>query len=534
MQNERLFIFNSLNAILKQSKWISQHDINKFIIYFIFIQVIGPNGTGKSSIVASIIIGLGGSTKILSERNKLGDYVKNGQDVAKITVTLNSDEQQNHKTFCREFNRQNKSSYTIDGRKTTEKEYVNQINALNIQVGNLCQFLPQERVQDFAKQNPQELFASTQLSVCSDEMFEMFRKLKELRFSHLNGNKQMQRTADLLRDNERRVELLQPSVENIRRQDAIVHRKNVIEKKLAWMDFQDSYVKCKEVEKDLDAAQKQRDDAMKKQKDLQKHADGKLKERQNYEKDLATELTQKKKCSDELNRINVEIEKLEGLLRNAKRDLDGYIQSGRERDSKINECEMVLEQYQQDVNNYLETIGSVDHVKQQINEIEESVKKTSDQIRMLTETRGQFNYQIENVINPNVLNIDHKINSLNSVADAKLNYLQQYQPDTYTAIMWLRKNQNMFRGKIYEPLIMEINVRSNEYCKYIENCVKFQDMLAFTCEESEDMNKFLKLMRIDEKLKVNAVHSAAANQRRYKAIVSFLIVFRNKMSITLG
>lgn len=463
---------------------------------------------------------MGGSTKILSQRNKLSDYVKNGKDVAQITVIVYKDEQHNRQTFCREFNRQNKSSYTIDGRKVTEKEYVNQISALNIQVGNLCQFLPQERVQDFAKQNPQELFGSTQLSVCSDEMFEMFNKLKELRFAQLNGNKQMQKTADLLRDNERRVVLLQPSVDNIRRQDALVQRKNVIEKKLAWMDFEDLYVKCKEVEKDLNAALKQRDEATKKQKDLQKHANAKLKERQTYETHLATELTKKKKCSDELNRISAEIEKLEGLLRNAKNDLDGYIQSGRERDGKINECELVLEQYQQDVNNYLETIGSLDQVKQQITEIEKAVEETSTRIRKCTEARGKLNYQIENVINPCVVTIDSKINSLNSVAESKLNFLQQHQNDTYTAIMWLRKNQKMFRGRIYEPLIMEINVRSNEYCKYIENCVRFQDMLAFTCEESEDMNKFLKLMRVDEKLKVNAVHSASANQLRYKSIVS--------------
>lgn len=215
------------------------------------MQVIGPNGTGKSSIVASIIIGMGGSTKILSERNKLADYVKNGKDVAEITVTLYKDEHRNHITFRRQFNRQNKSTFYIDGQKVTEKDYCVRINALNIQVGNLCQFLPQERVQDFAKQNPQELFASTQKSVCSDEMFEQFDKLKELRSEQLCGDKQLKRTAELLHENERRIELLQTAVDNIRRQDALVQRKNVIEKKLAWMDFEDLFIKCKEAEKDL-------------------------------------------------------------------------------------------------------------------------------------------------------------------------------------------------------------------------------------------------------------------------------------------
>lgn len=51
----------------------------------------------------------------------------------------------------------------------------------NIQITNLCQFLPQDRVQDFAKMNPQELLHNTQSSVCSPECSEMFEKLKELR-----------------------------------------------------------------------------------------------------------------------------------------------------------------------------------------------------------------------------------------------------------------------------------------------------------------------------------------------------------------
>ena len=36
---------------------------------------------------------------------------------------------------------------------------------LNIQVGNLCQFLPQEKVADFAKMTQQELLENTEKAV---------------------------------------------------------------------------------------------------------------------------------------------------------------------------------------------------------------------------------------------------------------------------------------------------------------------------------------------------------------------------------
>lgn len=43
----------------------------------------------------------------------------------------------------------------INGHKVSDQVYMAEIKLLNIQVDNMCQFLPQDRVQDFAKQNPQ-------------------------------------------------------------------------------------------------------------------------------------------------------------------------------------------------------------------------------------------------------------------------------------------------------------------------------------------------------------------------------------------
>jgi len=41
---------------------------------------------------------------------------------------------------------------------------------LGIQVGNLCQFLPQEKVTDFARMTPQELLENTEKAVCINNM----------------------------------------------------------------------------------------------------------------------------------------------------------------------------------------------------------------------------------------------------------------------------------------------------------------------------------------------------------------------------
>jgi putative ribosome biogenesis GTPase RsgA len=50
--------------------------------------IIGPNGTGKSSIVCAICLGLGGKTGLLGRAQQLGDYIKYGCQKAKIELEL--------------------------------------------------------------------------------------------------------------------------------------------------------------------------------------------------------------------------------------------------------------------------------------------------------------------------------------------------------------------------------------------------------------------------------------------------------------
>lgn len=479
--------------------------------------VIGPNGTGKSSLVAGIIIGMGGSTKILSAQNHLSDYVKNGKERAKITVVLYRDEQRRLKRFCREFGRDNKSVYAIDDRKVTEKQYLQEINDLNIQVGNLCQFLPQERVQDFAKQNPQELFNSTLKSVCSDELITLFNKLKELRNQQLNGSKESKTIADTLRENERRVELLKVHVAEILRQDELVERKDVIGKKLAWMDFEELFVKCKEIDKDLKVATKSHTEAIKKKTDLDKSIQNVTKERQKYESILSKETTKKNKTSNELNRLREEFEKLEDTLTHAKNKFQSIERAANEHQQKLNENQMVLSTYQKEYNDYLATITSVEAVTQEMQTCDDQCNGIRDVILKLEQTRSSLNSQIDGYIRQNLVRIENRIESMNSAANAKLNFLRDAYGDTYQAVVWLRENKDRFRGRIYEPLIIEINVRSNEYCKYIENTVSVRDLIAFTCEEAEDMNLLIKILRNEMKLDVNVLHSVKSSNIRFKS-----------------
>lgn len=53
-----------------------------------------------------------------------------------------------------------------------------------VQVDNLCQFLPQDRVQEFARLNKQELLRETQIAICRMDLMEKQRDLIAARSTH--------------------------------------------------------------------------------------------------------------------------------------------------------------------------------------------------------------------------------------------------------------------------------------------------------------------------------------------------------------
>lgn len=96
-----------------------------------------------------------------------------------------------------------------------------------------------------------------------------------------------------------------------------------------------------------------------------------------------------------------------------------------------------------------------------------------------------------------ILNIDVK----------RLELLKQKDIDSYKAVLWLKENRDKFSATVHLPMLLNINVKEVSYAKYLENIIPFRDLIAFTCEDKEDMNLLLKYLRDQQKLKVNVVHS---------------------------
>lgn len=146
--------------------------------------IIGPNGSGKSSIVCAIALGLGGGPNLLGRQKQLGDFIKNRCSQGYIEIELHNESGDNY-IIRRDLKKEgNGSEFHINGKSISKNDLITTIKKLNVQVDNLCQFLPQDKVVSFASMSPTELLIETEKAININNMYENHQELIRLQSNH--------------------------------------------------------------------------------------------------------------------------------------------------------------------------------------------------------------------------------------------------------------------------------------------------------------------------------------------------------------
>lgn len=216
--------------------------------------VIGPNGTGKSSLVCAICLGLGWGPATLARAGKVGEFVKHGNREAYVEIELyrRPDEARNHIVRLK-INRDgnpNDREWWLDNKKTSLTAVKDLVGSFNIQVDNLCQFLPQEKVAEFAGLTPVDLLLQTQRAAAPQEMLDQHEELKKLR----KGQKGLQQQTEADREHLERLEHRQASlkaeVEKLEELEQVQGRILVLNNTIPFVDYRiarERHLECKKL-----------------------------------------------------------------------------------------------------------------------------------------------------------------------------------------------------------------------------------------------------------------------------------------------
>lgn len=201
--------------------------------------VVGPNGTGKSSLVCAICLGLGYGPSHLGRAGKVGEFVKHGYNDATIEIELQKQpEDLVNPTIRVKISRDgDKRKWWINDTESSLKNVQALTREFGIQVDNLCQFLPQDRVSEFAGLSPVELLYHTQRAAAPEEMLVWHDQLKTLRKEQKSLGIQHEADQETLKNLESRQEGLRADVERLQERARIQERITQLEKSVPFLRY---------------------------------------------------------------------------------------------------------------------------------------------------------------------------------------------------------------------------------------------------------------------------------------------------------
>ncbi|KAM9855821.1 structural maintenance of chromosomes protein 5 [Aulostomus maculatus] len=466
--------------------------------------IVGANGTGKSSIVCAICLGLAGKTSLLGRGDKVGLYVKRGCNNGFVEIELYKGGGHNV-VIKREIHvENNQSQWTLNGRQCSQKTVEEEVKALRIQVSNLCQFLPQEKVGEFAKMSKIELLEATEKSVGPPEMYEYHCELKNFRNKERDLESVVKERASFLEKakqrNERNKHDVKRYYEKKRHLDVI----ELLAKKKPWVEYETTRKELADVKKEREEVKMQ----LTALKEAQAPMLEKIQQIENQLKPSETQMKAKtaaikeaslkcKQKQDQLDRKHKEIEDIKQSLKLKQMEAE-------DQKKRISNTKRAIE----DLRVELAKVGDQSDVIPRINAVNAELRRIQEDRAKIQGENADLCRERDN-LHADSRKLEKKLNDMNNMMNAKEDKLRGRHRDTHTALQWLRRNRQLFAGNVHEPIMLVINVRERSFAKYLENHISFHDLRAFVFQRRDDMERFMAEVRDRMNLKVNSISAPA-------------------------
>ncbi|XP_028349687.1 structural maintenance of chromosomes protein 5 isoform X4 [Physeter macrocephalus] len=394
----------------------------------------------------------------------------------------------------------NQSFWFINKKSTTQKVVEEQVAALNIQVGNLCQFLPQDKVGEFAKLSKIELLEATEKSIGPPEMHKYHCELKNFREKEKQLETSCKEKTEYLEKMIQRNERYKQDVERFYERKRHLDLIEMLEAKRPWVEYENVRQEYEEVKLARDQAKDEVRKLKEGQIPITRRIEETERQRHNLEARIREKATDIKETSQKCKQKQDVIERKDKHIEELQQALTVKQNEEHDRQRRISNTRKMIE----DLQNELKTKENCENLQPEIDAITNDLRRVQDE-KALCEGEIIDKRRERETLEKEKKSVDDHIVRFDNLMNQKEDKLRQRYRDTYDAVLWLRNNRDKFKQRVFEPIMLTINMKDNKNAKYIENHIPSNDLRAFVFESQEDMEVFLKEVRDHKKLRVNAV-----------------------------
>nr|AAQ22436.1 RE65864p [Drosophila melanogaster] len=472
----------------------------------------GPNGSGKSTIVSAIILGLGGEPILLDRSASVADYIQSNKTSATIIVRVYGRTPNTTETFRRIINSNGLSTFSVNDKDTSKKNFLAAVSSFNIQVSNLCQFLPQDRVQDFSKMNPQELLLNTMSSVCDEDLINSFNSLKQMRTEQANVHANREKEKSDLVKKQKRLEHLQMTVSQYKEREEVKQKLQVYSAKKLWVETQAGEAKAAEMKTQVKNAKTQSDKLKNQHDKLLPSQEQIEKEKESLRKALLEKTRLLENAVAEKAAIDGKMDSLKQGIYQKKYELEQNIKKSRRTATECDNLNQLVENKIYE----LETLNkSRPLIVSELERAKESCAAARGKAMEQYSRRRQLEQKLNDEMIPEITAYKLKIERLRNVKMQKIDEIRAKNPNLVVAMNWLAQNKQRYKLNVYDPMILELTVQNHEDAKFLENVVAQRDLFAFACEDKGDMSDLINELCVKQKLGVNVIYCAPSDRLVY-------------------
>ncbi|KPM00425.1 SMC protein-like protein [Sarcoptes scabiei] len=451
-------------------------------------------------------MGFGGDPQITGRSSNLVDYIRFDANSALITIEIYSDKsgQKNHiiQREIKATKKNNKtectSNWILNG-KLVNKTVINDfIKEINIDVNNLCQVLPQERVVEFSKLMPKHLLLSTEKSIGDVNLYRQHMNLISL-------GEDVSRLESEIRKNKAFASKFHDITANIEPDLKLIEQKTKFEEEIDWLQKKQVWLE--------------------------------FEEKRTHYIDLRTEFQQRKndfeRFQTEISPLKFKIDILEKCFERFRKDKTQSILSMKSNHNQLMEVyknyDALQDSLNQIIGSFTEKLAEYKQSAQRLSQYEQDYQNYKNELdnfsdlnrfdSQISAFRAEIS-QIENDLKRNILEISNAKNQLDSLNNekryfesrkksikdlfkARMDKINGKDSHTQTAWDWLQNNMGKFCGKIFPPLITQINVIRTEWVNYVEAAIGSLDMSTFLFENINDLELFTEEIKREFNFRVN-------------------------------
>ncbi|KXZ47043.1 hypothetical protein GPECTOR_38g280 [Gonium pectorale] len=497
----------------------------------------GPNGSGKSSVVTAICMGLAGNMKSLNRQTKPSELIRRGSRAFEIEITLcggpgnpdivvfrrteradgaggaagarpskrrrantaggsgaagagggGDDDDGDGEDDAGDGGERVHTVWRVDGREVPQKRVVELARSLGIHFDNLCQFLPQERVQEFTNLNPAQLLECTEEAIGDGTLLRQHNELKQRSGQLTRKREDLEQLKKHLARLEAEHSAAEPEYRRLQRRNALRREVDKIRQKVAWQAREAATRQAARArdqvartEQDVVAAQ-QREAA------AQAPLNARLQALHAAEQ-AARRLTQQARAKEQA--VEAAAREMRRLEDSNKEKEDALVSLGsRSRDWR-DCCDAARAQ--------------VAKAREELSELPEGPPPELDvrvaqlqQLEQAKEGEAAEAHYLAGMKRGELHQIDQQIRSLEAVAARRndrrerlLNKLDERYPGSRALYSWLdeERTAGRFNGRVYGPVLLEMSaVVDPDWAAYLEKILG-SNVAAIVTENIEDNNR---------------------------------------------